>query len=58
MEAVFPPLKVASKEAPMPIVVRCVCGKEYHFKDEYTGRRAKCPAFARRQGWDDARVNS
>ena len=28
----------------MPIVVRCACGKEYHFKDEYAGRRAKCPA--------------
>ncbi len=28
----------------MPIDVRCACGKEYHFKDEYAGRRAKCPA--------------
>ncbi len=28
----------------MPIAVRCACGKEYHFKDEYAGRRAKCPA--------------
>ena len=28
----------------MPIVVRCACGKEYHFKDECAGRRAKCPA--------------
>jgi cytoskeletal protein RodZ len=28
----------------MPIAVRCACGKEYHFKDQYAGRRAKCPA--------------
>jgi len=28
----------------MPIAVRCACGKEYRFKDEYAGRRAKCPA--------------
>ena len=28
----------------MPIVARCACGKEYRFKDEYAGRRAKCTA--------------
>ncbi|MGB2796583.1 MAG: hypothetical protein WBD52_11805, partial [Phycisphaerae bacterium] len=28
----------------MPIAVRCACGKEYKFKDQYAGRRAKCPA--------------
>ena len=28
----------------MPISVRCACGKEYQFKDEYAGRRAKCLA--------------
>ncbi|HUU30794.1 MAG TPA: hypothetical protein VMY69_01685 [Phycisphaerae bacterium] len=28
----------------MPIAARCACGKEYRFKDEYAGRRAKCPA--------------
>lgn len=28
----------------MPIRVTCDCGKVYHFKDEFAGRRAKCPA--------------
>jgi len=28
----------------MPIRVICACGKAYHFKDEFAGRRAKCPA--------------
>jgi len=28
----------------MPIRVTCACGKAYHFKDEFAGRRAKCPA--------------
>jgi len=28
----------------MSIRVTCACGKAYHFKDEFAGRRAKCPA--------------
>ena len=28
----------------MPIRVSCACGKAYQFKDEFAGRRAKCPA--------------
>jgi hypothetical protein len=28
----------------MPISVTCACGKAYHFKDEFAGRRAKCSA--------------
>jgi len=28
----------------MPIQVTCACGKVYRFKDEFAGRRAKCPA--------------
>jgi hypothetical protein len=32
------------KGAAMPIRVTCACGKAYHFKDEFAGRRAKCPA--------------
>jgi len=28
----------------MPIRVTCACGKAYHFKDEFAGRRAKCLA--------------
>ena len=28
----------------MPIRVTCACGKKYTFKDEFAGRRAKCPA--------------
>ena len=28
----------------MPIRVTCACGKVLHFKDEFAGRRGKCPA--------------
>lgn len=28
----------------MPIETTCVCGKAYRFKDQFAGRRAKCPA--------------
>jgi len=28
----------------MPILVTCQCGKQYKFKDEVAGRRAKCLA--------------
>ena len=28
----------------MPISGTCACGKDYKFKDEFAGRRAKCPA--------------
>jgi len=31
----------------MPIRVTCACGKAFHFKDEFAGRRAKCPACGR-----------
>ena len=28
----------------MPITATCQCGKKYTFKDQFAGRRAKCPA--------------
>jgi len=28
----------------MPIQCKCQCGKEYTFKEQFAGRRAKCPA--------------
>ena len=28
----------------MPISVSCSCGRQYTFKDEFAGRKAKCPA--------------
>lgn len=37
-------VKPKSKGMRMPIRVTCACGKEYKFKNEVAGRRAKCPA--------------
>jgi hypothetical protein len=31
----------------MPILATCPCGKKYQLKDEFAGRRAKCPACGR-----------
>jgi hypothetical protein len=31
-------------ELDMPILITCVCGKNYKFKDENAGQKAKCPA--------------
>src|SRR5437764_13240688 len=27
----------------MPILVKCACGKSYRVKDEYQGKKVKCP---------------